>query len=220
MAYEWNVSYPQDHTLISKVPEWIRNLKISAKAQIDHEHETPVDGDATGGEHSNGSAVAYEGAGPHTNRPDGSTALADNAIDRGRIWLDDNFNPPMLKRWNGSAFEPVVGTHLGAYTDEDDDSETLAKAHAYLANQDGFVSVIMTAAGAGSQVSIYVGSTDDPAGAGDLVQKTQAFGVNYEYSLTFPVASGKYWEVTCDGTSEVIRWSPVGTLVKCTDQEA
>ena len=108
MANEWNTSYPLDHTLISDVPGEIRKLKDSCKDQFDREHETPVDGDATGAEHSSGSAVAYEGTSTPTNRPDGSTALANNAIDRGRMWLDDNFNPPILKRWTGSAFTESV----------------------------------------------------------------------------------------------------------------
>jgi hypothetical protein len=107
MADEWNVNSPIDHTLISALPGETRKLKASAKAQIDREHETPVDGDATGGEHSNGSAVCYEGTITPTNRPDGSTALADNAIDRGRTWLNDNADPANLKRWDGSAFEHV-----------------------------------------------------------------------------------------------------------------
>ena len=103
MANEWNASYPLDHTLISDVPGEIRKLKTSAKTQFDMEHETPVDGDATGSEHSNGSGVAYEGTDTPANRPDGTTALADNAIDRGRLWLDG-----CLKRWNGSAWAGAV----------------------------------------------------------------------------------------------------------------
>ncbi|MHA2065466.1 MAG: hypothetical protein ACXABY_13920 [Candidatus Thorarchaeota archaeon] len=112
MANEWNTSYPIDHTLVSAYPSETRALKASAKTQIDREHETPVDGDATGGEHSSGAAVAYEGTSTPTNRPDGSTALADNAIDRGRLWLDDNSDPPVLKRWDGSAFEAVASSNL------------------------------------------------------------------------------------------------------------
>lgn len=116
MAHEWNVSYPLDQTLISGVPGAIRALKVSVKTQIDHEHETPVDGDATGGEHSSGSAVTYEGTSTPTNRP-GGTALADNAVDRGRIWLDDTNK---LKRWDGTAFVgaggivQIVNTQTGA----------------------------------------------------------------------------------------------------------
>lgn len=112
MANEWNVSYPLDHTLISAVPGEVRKLKDSCKDQLKREHEDPVDGDATGAEHSSGSAVAYEGTATPTNRPDGTTALADNAIDRGRLWLDDNHAIPALKRWNGSAFEVISGAVL------------------------------------------------------------------------------------------------------------
>lgn len=96
------------------MPGEIRKLKDSCKDQIDREHETPVDGDATGGEHSSGSAVAYEGTSTPANRPDGATALADNAIDRGRLWLDDNSDPPVLKRWDGSAWETLQT--LGGYS--------------------------------------------------------------------------------------------------------
>jgi hypothetical protein len=115
MANEWNTAYPLDHLLIGDVPGETRALKASAKTQIDREHDTPVDGDATGGEHSSGSAVAYEGTSTPTNRPDGSTALANNAIDRGRAWFDDNSDPPELKRWSGSAFEQVQAKGQSAY---------------------------------------------------------------------------------------------------------
>ena len=110
MANEWEVNYPINHTLISALPEEIRKLKASAKTQIDREHETPVDGDATGGEHSNGSAVVYRGTDTPTNRPDGVTALASNDIDKARLWIDDNDTPPVLKRWNGSAWVALKAT--------------------------------------------------------------------------------------------------------------
>ena len=64
----------------------------------------PVDGDATGGEHSNGSAVCYQDTATPSNRPDGATALASNAIDKGRLWIDDNKTQVPIKRWNGSAW--------------------------------------------------------------------------------------------------------------------
>lgn len=118
MANEWNVSYPIDHTLISAVPGEIRKLKTSAKAQLDMEHETPQDGDATGSEHSSGSSVAYEGTSTPTNRPDGATALANNAIDRGRTWIDQNKTQIPLKRWSGSAFV-TVGMSPSAYGGEE-----------------------------------------------------------------------------------------------------
>jgi len=114
MANEWNVAYPIDHTKIGGLPGAIRTLKTSVKTQLDREHETPVDGDATGGEHTLGSAVCYMGTSTPATRPDGATALDDNDIDNARLWLDTNFDPPVLKRWNASAWE-VVGWSPGAY---------------------------------------------------------------------------------------------------------
>ncbi len=114
MANEWNVSYPIDHTTIGDVPGEIRKLKTSTKTQIDREHEIPVDGDATGGEHSLGSSVLYMGTSAPTNRPDGSTALASNNIDKGRLWLDTNYTPPALKYWSGSAWVTMGILVVGA----------------------------------------------------------------------------------------------------------
>lgn len=117
MANEWNVSYPLDPTLISDIPGEIRKLKDSVKDQLSHEHETPVDGDATGDEHSSGSAVAYEGSSTPEDRPGGAT-LGDNAIDRGRLWIDGNKTQIPLMRWNGSAFV-TVGMSPSTYEGEE-----------------------------------------------------------------------------------------------------
>jgi len=114
MANEWNTSYPIDHTKIGNLPTELRKLKTSTKTQIGLEHEDPVDGDATGSEHSSGSAVAFEGTDTPTTRP-GGAALGDNAIDRGRLWLDDNSDPPVLKRWTGAAFTEAIKA-LGGIT--------------------------------------------------------------------------------------------------------
>lgn len=114
MANEWNVSYPLDHTKVGSLPGEIRKLKDSVKDQIDREHETPVDGDATGSEHSLGSAVLYIGTSAPTNRPDGATALASNNIDKGRIWLDTNYTPPALKYWDGDSWETLGILVVGA----------------------------------------------------------------------------------------------------------
>ncbi len=112
MADEWDITKPIDHTTIGDLPGEIRKLKASTKTQLDHEHETPVDGDATGSEHSLGSAVLYLGTSAPTNRPDGATALAVNNIDKSRLWLDTNYSPPIIKKWSGTAWVPV--TTVGA----------------------------------------------------------------------------------------------------------
>ncbi len=114
MANEWNVTNPIDHTTIGDVPGEIRKLKASVKTQLDREHETAVDGDATGSEHSLGAAVLYMGTSAPTNRPDGATALASNNIDKGRLWLDTNYTPPALKYWSGSAWVTMGILVVGA----------------------------------------------------------------------------------------------------------
>lgn len=111
------MSYPINHTLISDYPLEIRKLKTSTKTQLDHEHETSVDGDATGSEHSNGSAVAYVGTSDPTTRP-GGASLAANNIDKGRLWIDDDETQIPLKRWNGSAFV-TVGMSPSTYAGEE-----------------------------------------------------------------------------------------------------
>jgi len=220
MANEWNISYPLDHTLISDVPTEIRKLKNSCKDQLDMEHETPQDGDATGSEHSSGSAVAYEGSSTPTNRPDGATALADNAIDRGRIWLDDNFDPPLLKRWTGSAFE-VVGPSLSAYTNEDSDGNAMLKTHAYLAATDGFVTAYVTVTAGATNIQGFVGSTDNPAGEGTLIRRDDDSTAGTVHGISFLVSKGEYFELTSPATGAItIYWKSFGALSKPVDQEA
>jgi len=147
------------------------------------------------------------------------TITGDMAIDGTSNFYDEvDFSDVYLRGdVTGSALGIV--SVFGAYTDEDDDSQTLAAAHAYLANQDGFVLAVWTATGAGNAVNAYIDTDNNPAAGGDLVQKVNSYGNGYEYSISFPVAKGKYWEITHNGTSVVIRWFPIGVLVKCTDQD-
>lgn len=205
MANEWNVSYPLDHTLISALPGEIRKLKTSAKTQIDREHETPVDGDATGGEHSLGAAVCYYGTATPTNRPDGATALGANNIDRGRLWIDSNFSPPVLKQWSGTAW--VAVNHAQATQYVDDAAAQLAHTTVYKAETDGIVTAWGYTGVSGGQGNAFVGATSSPAtaqgvsGGPGLMRWHMSFHVNKDY----------YWKVTLTGTSPTltdITWSP------------
>ena len=210
MANEWNLSYPIDHTLISDVPGKIRKLKTSAKSQLDHEQETPVDGDATGSEHSSGSAVANEGTSTPTTRPGGAT-LGDNAIDRGRLWLDDNFDPPVLKRWDGSAWEIPMTLSFGAWTNLDSIGGTLIKAEVYKVGSDGTVIGVPAIANAtltgltdGSNLPTTVRSNAEHAG-----------GVTRSH-INLPVRKDDYWKITATAGAPAIYWLPIGagTCVK------
>ena len=109
---------------------------------------------------------------------------------------------------------------FGEYSREDDEANNMLKAHAYLANQSGIVTAKMEAGAAGHVIRGFIGSTDDPAGAGDVIARQQVHGAGYDATITFPVASGKYFEITDSSAAEpVIYWHPLGTLVKPTDQD-
>lgn len=110
MANEWNVAVPDNDELVSDLPAEHRARKTDVKAVLELEHEDLGDGNS-GAQHRLGSAVANEGSTTPTKTVDitaGAVALADIARDRGRLWIDDNFDPPVIKRWAGAAWE-VLG---------------------------------------------------------------------------------------------------------------
>lgn len=109
---------------------------------------------------------------------------------------------------------------LSAYTNEDSDSTAMIKAHAYLAATAGQVTAYDTV-GNNETFSAYVGTTTDPAGAGDLIgTSTHGEAANIGFTITFLVAEGEYFEITFDGSGEpTIRWKSFGTLSKPADQD-
>ena len=108
---------------------------------------------------------------------------------------------------------------FGAFSNQDDDGNAMLKAHAYLANQDGFVTASVNLTN-GATVYGHIGATDDPAGAGtEIARESNTADTGYRY-VTFPVAKGKYFELTTTSANAItIYWHPVGVLVKPTDQE-
>jgi len=107
----WDVTSPDIDQPHGNSYKEIYDLRKGVAIRANKEHVTYATSSA-GGEHLNGSAVANEGTTTPTKTVSGgSTALSDIARDRGRLWLDDNYDPPVLKRWDGSAWE-VVGRYL------------------------------------------------------------------------------------------------------------
>lgn len=209
MANEWNTSYPIDHTLISDVPGKIRKLKASAKTQLDMEHEAPVDGDATGSEHSNGSAVAYQGSSTPTNRPNGTTGLGDNSIDKGRLWLDDNTDPPTLKRWDGSAFEIPITISFGTRTNLDSASGTLVKDGVYKVGSDGHITAHVKPTGGSKYLRGYTDGNNPPT---TLINRQEvSFAEIFALGISFPVRKDDYFEITASEGAPAIYWLPIGT---------
>ncbi len=102
----------------------------------------------------------------------------------------------------------------------DSEDNTLIKAHAYLAGSDGFV--VAHGRGASNQfLNLYIGDSDDPAGAGTLVSQADSQDSNGKINVSFSVASGEYFEITSDMSLEgpAIIWRSVGTLSKPVDQD-
>ena len=112
---------------------------------------------------------------------------------------------------------------LGSTALDDDDTNAMLTAHAYLCNQDGIVEVIITE-GASASLSCYAyDDTDNNPAAGGAVRGvylTAAYGqVGSIKCFSFSMQSGRYFEVVVSNCTATIRWCPFGTLIKCTDQD-
>ncbi len=109
---------------------------------------------------------------------------------------------------------------LSAYTNQDTDGNAMLKTHAYKASTDGYVSAVHDVAyGAGRGMKLYVGGTNDPFGAGDLVQRMENDGSTYNnyYSVTYSIAKDEYFEIRVYSGTPVIRWRSKGTLIEPVD---
>lgn len=111
---------------------------------------------------------------------------------------------------------------LSAYTNQDSESNAMLKAHAYKAATDGQVTAYVQATAINQNLAGYVGLTNNPVGAGDLIQKVSSvssFGVGL-FAISFLVAKDEYFEITTASSNAVtIRWKSSGTLSKPVDQD-
>ena len=163
-----------------------QETKKAVRIRIEKEHED-FGTSSAGGEHLNGAAVVYMGAASPTNRPDAATALASNNIDKGRLWLDDTTTPPVLKRWNGSAWAQVSVLANNQYLTAVDATGTgtvnLIKANAsdvaILPDGSELASSAAPTTDAGLANKKYV---DDNVGAANYTPSSYAG----EQSITFP----------------------------------
>jgi len=110
---------------------------------------------------------------------------------------------------------------LSAYTTEDSDGNSMLKSHAYKAATAGMALAYSTSLDAGEYIAIYVGTTTDPAGAGDLIQQFDSEDADSSHSVCALVAEDEYFEVLCtaDPAAPTIRWKSFGTLSKPIDQD-
>ena len=109
---------------------------------------------------------------------------------------------------------------LSAYTNQDSDGNAMLKTHAYKATTDGQVSAYSEVPwGPGREIKGFVGITNDPAGAGTLIQREENNEINFnnQKSISFLVAKDEYFEITVYSGIPTILWKSFGTLSKPVD---
>ncbi len=124
-------------------------------------------------------------------------------------------------------YDPTGGAHhkvklenlkaLSVYTNEDSNTDAMLDSHAYKAVTDGFVLAFSTLTSSTHSIQGWVGSTNDPFGAGDRIAK-QAGTANTQY-ISFPVGKDEYFEVRAGSGTPEIWWKSFGTLSKPIDQD-
>lgn len=119
-----------------------------------------------------------------------------------------------------AANKKYVDVHktFSEYTTEDDDSETLAKDHDYLATSDGFVYVSKTGVGDGGHIYGYL-HTSAGAYVNGFIAASANAGASTNLAICYAVAEGEYFEINAN-TAPDVYWRSIGTLSKPTDQEA
>jgi len=106
---------------------------------------------------------------------------------------------------------------LSAYTSEDSETNAMLKSHTYLAATDGFVSVYGTC-NTNQTIKCYVGATNNPEGAGTLIQSVEGAGGDQPMSGFFAVADGEYFEIIATSVMTIL-WKSIGILSKPIDQD-
>ena len=108
---------------------------------------------------------------------------------------------------------------FSAFTTNDSESNVMLKAHAYLAVTDGFVNAIVSLSANSDQLQGFVGSTDDPAGAGSQIGVQEASKNSQSAGISFPVAAGEFFEITVPTNNPTIWWKSRGPLSNPIDQD-
>ena len=107
---------------------------------------------------------------------------------------------------------------MSSITTVDSESNTLIVSHAYLAATDGFVNATSDLIDDNEQLIGYVDTDSDPVSGGTKLAIQEADTANEAQSISFSVASGEYFEVTCPSTT-AIYWRSMGTLSAPVDQD-
>ena len=152
-----------------------------------------------------------------------------NTVVGGTFDVTGNIDPTTYETTNGgfldedamgsnSANKVVSQQSLVAYiatqiagdnpTANDSESNAMLKDHAYLTQGPGFVNASL-GAGNADVLKVYVHTTNDPAGAGTLMDNQRSDGGSGFGGVFTFVASGKYFEVTHASATPTINWTPL-----------
>lgn len=157
----------------------------------------------------------------------GNTVIAGTASVGGTLDVTGNIDPTTYETTNGgfldedamgsdAANKVVSQQSLVAYiatqiagdvpTANDSESNAMLKSHAYLTQTSGFVDVIIL--NTTNAIQFYVGTTNDPLGAGTLTAQQRSNSASSDSHVNSFVANGKYFEIVSSSTP-TIYWTPL-----------
>ena len=114
----------------------------------------------------------------------------------------------------------VASVDFSEYTTEDDDTETLAKDHDYLATSDGFVYAYGTDLDTNATLYGWLHTAAGAKANGFIAAGINSAALNKKGGICFAVANGEYFEIESNESAVIVYWRSIGTLSKPTDQEA
>lgn len=109
----WDTNAPANSDARKDGAQEIRGLRKGLELRLEREHIT-LASSSVGGQHKEGSAMAYVDEVEPINKPDGATAL--DSDDEGRVWF--NAVSKVLKIYDGTDFLAVsaIQTNSGSFT--------------------------------------------------------------------------------------------------------
>lgn len=88
----------------------------------------------------------------------------------------------------------------------DTDANAMLKDHAYLASTAGFVTAFLLNS-ANANFKAFVGTTNDPAGAGQQMGQAQSSDATHDATISFFVPDTKFFEITSTTGTPTITWT-------------
>lgn len=208
-SYTYNTATPAGSDDPAEADDRMREIKAAVQERENVDHYWPLTGtevsDADTGEHRK--VTLRTGSAPTAVTDKGFVYVKDVSAKAELFYRDEDGNEIQITS-GGALNETNINTG-GTATLNDSESNAMVKSHAYLAQTAGFVGSFFSG---GAQVSIfgYIGSTDDPAGAGTRVQASDLTGAaGGRPNVFFFVPSGQYFEIVAGAGDLRIVWTPL-----------